>query len=95
MNDAANDAAIWTVYIVRTESGKLYTGITNDLQRRVEQHRNDEKRGAKFFRISRPEAVVFSETWSNRSEASKREREIKKLSRPQKLRLIGEMAVCA
>jgi putative endonuclease len=43
----------WMVYLIQTESGKIYTGITNDLDRRLEAHQN-QKRGARFFRISGP-----------------------------------------
>ena len=78
----------WTVYIIRTESGKLYTGITTDLDRRFTAHEK-KRAGARFFRISGPECVVYKESCYNRSEASKREAEIKKMSRSEKLALIG------
>jgi putative endonuclease len=78
----------WTVYIVETESGKLYTGITTDLDRRFKEHL-EKKRGAKFFSISAPKQILFQENHSNRSEASIREAEIKRMSRPQKLALIN------
>jgi len=77
----------WIVYIIQTESGNLYTGITNDLERRFEDHQKQTK-GARFFRISKPEKVVYRETQPNRSEASKRECEIKKMSRQEKLGLM-------
>ena len=79
---------MWTVYIIQAESGKLYTGITNDLDRRLEEHREG-NRGARFFRFSGPKKLLFSESHPNRSEASKREAEIKKMSRQQKLALIA------
>ncbi|MBI5427665.1 MAG: GIY-YIG nuclease family protein [Nitrospinae bacterium] len=75
--------------MVRTRSGKLYTGITTDLERRFQEHART-KRGAKFFRVSQPEAIAFKETAPNRSEAARREMEIKKMSRAEKLRLIEE-----
>ena len=78
----------WAVYIIRTKSGKLYTGITSNLERRFENHRK-QKKGARFFRISGPEKVVFRELHPNRSKASKRECEIKKMSRKEKLALIS------
>ncbi len=77
----------WIVYIIQTESGNLYTGITNDLKRRFESH-EQQKGGARFFRISKPEKVVYKETFPNRSEASKREYEIKQMTRLEKLGLI-------
>ncbi len=85
----AKDGKTWKVYIVRTRSGKLYTGITTDLERRFQEHAQT-KRGAKFFRVSGPEAIAFKETAPNRSEAARREMEIKKMSREEKLRLIEE-----
>lgn len=78
----------WEVYIIKTESGKLYTGITNNLEKRFSSHQK--KSGAKFFRISSPEKIVFREKFENRSLATKREIEIKKLSRKEKLLLISK-----
>lgn len=77
----------WEVYIIRTESGKLYTGITTDLDRRFADHQKG-SRGAKFFRISGAEKIVHREAHPNRSEASKRESQIKKMNLDQKLALI-------
>ncbi|MBX9923638.1 MAG: GIY-YIG nuclease family protein [Rhabdochlamydiaceae bacterium] len=76
----------WTVYIIQATTGKLYTGITTDLERRLKMHQN--KKGARFFHFSGPEKVLYSESQPNRSEASKREAFIKKLSRKEKLELI-------
>ena len=77
----------WTVYIIETESGKLYTGITKDLDKRFDAHLN-KRTGARFFRTSVPKKIVYKETCLNRSEATKREIAIKKLTRQQKLNLI-------
>ncbi len=76
---------MWKVYIIRTQSGKLYTGITKDLERRFNEHKK--KSGARFFHISEPESVVYVETHPNRSKATKREIEIKKMSREEKMNL--------
>jgi putative endonuclease len=76
----------WVVYIIQTKSGKLYTGITNDMDRRFALHKK--KRGARFFHISGPEKVVYMEPHSNRSDATKREIAIKRMSREQKLAII-------
>lgn len=76
----------WTVYIIQTTTGKLYTGITTNLERRMQMHQN--KKGARFFHFSDPKKVLYSESQPNRSEASKREAAIKKLSRKEKLELI-------
>jgi putative endonuclease len=78
----------WTVYIIQAESGQLYTGITLDLERRLAEHR-DGSRGAKFFRTSSPKRVVYQEQCRRRNEALRREREIKDMTRAQKLELIG------
>lgn len=76
----------WEVYIIEASSGKLYTGITNDLERRFTEHQLS-KKGARFFHFSKPEKIVFREPHESRSSATKRENEIKKLSRAQKLKL--------
>lgn len=73
----------WMVYIIQAKSGKLYTGITNNMERRLTAHAG--KKGARFFHFSSPEKVVFQELHSNRSEATKREIAIKKMTRKEKL----------
>lgn len=80
----------WWVYMVRCQSGRLYTGITTDTARRFREHCGEGKRGARFFRSDPAEALVYVEPAENRSEASSREAAIKKLQRPEKLRLIAE-----
>lgn len=79
--------ANWEVYIIESESGHLYTGITNDLDRRFESHLSGRK-GARFFRISKPSKILYRESHPDRSSATKREIEIKKLTRQQKIFLI-------
>ncbi len=78
----------WSVYIILCSDGSLYTGITNDLERRFNQHNNSI--GAKYFRTRRAIEVVYLENGHNRSTASKREVAIKQLSRKGKLKLINE-----
>lgn len=77
----------WFVYIIRCSDDTLYTGITNNLERRLTQHAT--QRGAKYFRGRQPEAIVYVENGHDRSSASRREAEIKKLDRGGKLLLIG------
>lgn len=77
----------WFVYIVQNEKGHYYTGITTDLERRFKEHKGP-KKGAKFFRSGAPVAIVYSKEFPNRSEASKFECFIKKLSRKNKIMLI-------
>jgi putative endonuclease len=78
----------WDVYVIQTRSGRLYTGIALSKEKRFLEHKNDPKKGAKFFRSDPPLKIVYSEKKKNRSEATKREREIKSLSRKEKLILI-------
>ncbi len=77
----------WYVYMLRCADGTLYTGITTDLARRVQEH-NAGKAGARYTRSRRPVALVYSETVANRSEASQREYAIKQLSLACKIRLM-------
>jgi len=78
----------WEVYIIQAKSGKLYTGITKDLERRFSEHSKKNGQGARFFRISEPQSIVFRESHLNRSEATKREIAIKKMNRSEKEELI-------
>lgn len=77
----------WFVYIVRCADDTLYTGITTDIERRMKEH-NSEKQGAKYTRVRQPVELVFSEEQKDRSSASTREYQIKKLSRNKKLQLL-------
>jgi putative endonuclease len=77
----------WQVYIILCTDNSLYTGITNDIERRLTQHAGSG--GAKYFRGRQPERVVYLEEGHTRSTASKREVAIKKLKRVEKIRLIA------
>lgn len=77
----------WFVYIIQNEKGYLYTGITTDIERRFNEHAAS-KKGAKFFRSGAPLDLLFQRKFKNRSEASKFEAEVKKLSRLKKMELI-------
>ena len=74
------------VYIVRCSDGSLYTGVTNDLDRRVAAHQDGS--GAKYTRSRRPVTLVLHEPAEGKGEALKREAAIRRLSRTQKLELI-------
>ena len=76
----------WQVYIIETKTGKLYTGITTDIKRRLNEHKKN--KGAKYFRLESPKEIVFLEVCKNRSEATKRELEIKRFNKSEKLKLI-------
>jgi putative endonuclease len=77
----------WFVYMIQSEKGHLYTGITTDVERRFKEH-SDSKKGAKFFRGKVPVEVVFTKKFKDRSSASKYEALIKKMSRARKIELI-------
>ncbi len=77
----------WSVYILRCSDGTLYTGITNDLNKRIESHANGQ--GSKYTRSRLPVELVHCEQANNRSEATRRELEIKGLSRGDKMKMIG------
>ncbi|MFA5275577.1 MAG: GIY-YIG nuclease family protein [Candidatus Omnitrophota bacterium] len=76
----------WYVYIIRCKDGKLYTGITNNLRRRIQAHNNDN--GCKFTKGRTPVRLVHSENCPTKSIALKREAAIKRLTREAKLELI-------
>jgi|TARA_R110002167_G_scaffold103579_8_gene267941 putative endonuclease len=76
--------------MVRSRSGKLYTGISTDPDRRFREHCGEGGRGAKFFRGDPADAIVYREMAKNRSEASQREAAIKKLRRSAKDSLISD-----
>lgn len=78
----------WKLYILRCGDGSLYTGITTDIQKRLEAHRCG--KGAKYTRGRGPLELVYSEECGDRSTALKREIEIKALPRHEKEQLIGE-----
>ncbi len=78
----------WYVYILRCQDDSLYTGVCTDLERRVQEHNQCNKKGARYTRARRPVKMVYQEDCENRSEACKREAAIKKLKRKQKLQLI-------
>lgn len=79
---------MWHVYILRCADDTLYTGITTDLARRVEEH-NVSPRAAKYTRVRRPVLLAYSEVHSDRSRAAKREWEVKQLSKYEKEALCG------
>ncbi len=77
----------WFVYILRCADDSLYTGITNDLERRCNQH--NAGTASRYTRSRLPVEMVYQEEQDSRSDALKRELKIKALSRKQKESLIG------
>jgi len=78
----------WFVYILRCGDGSLYTGCTDDVQRRLAVHRSG--KGAKYTRSRLPVELVYQEEVPDRSAALRREAAIKKLKRQEKLRLMEQ-----
>ena len=76
------------VYIVECNDTTFYTGIAKDLNKRIEEH-NTSNKGAKYTKYRRPVKLIYSEKSDDRSSATKREHEIKKLTREKKLDLIN------
>lgn len=74
----------WFVYMLRCADGSLYTGITKDITRRIDEHNHDGKLASAYARSRRPVTLVYQETCKNRSVASIREAEIKSMSKEEK-----------
>jgi predicted GIY-YIG superfamily endonuclease len=75
-------AAAWLLYVLTCRDGTLYTGITTDLVRRVQQHNNGS--ASRYTRSRLPVKLVFSVSCRNRSQALKKEYAMKQLSRKKK-----------
>ena len=82
------EAVAWYVYMLRCGDGTLYTGITDDVDRRLAAHRSG--KGAKYTRGRGPLELVYTEEQPDKSAALRREMEIKKLRREQKEALIAK-----
>ena len=78
---------MYTLYILRCANDSLYTGIAKNLDKRLEDHRNGI--GSKYVRAHLPFQLVYKEECRDRSNASKRESEIKKMSKEEKNSLIN------
>ena len=79
----------WLIYILECRDGSLYCGITNDIEKRLKQHKGEIKGGAKYTRSHWPCKLVYEEKSESRSEALQREAVIKKMSRDEKQALIN------
>ncbi|MCC7546324.1 MAG: GIY-YIG nuclease family protein [Burkholderiales bacterium] len=82
----------WWVYIVRCSDGSLYTGIARDVERRLDEHNGSDRLGARYTRARRPVVLVYREGLSTRSQASRREAIIKRMTRVEKERLVAFVA---
>ena len=78
---------MWYVYILECIDGSLYTGATNNLDRRFKEH---QKKTAHYTSYNPPKSIVYTEQFSTRSEALKREAQLKDWTRRKKLALIAD-----
>lgn len=78
----------WHVYILQCADGTLYTGITNDLDRRLKAH--NAGTASKYTRVRRPVTMVYQENADTKGDALRRELQIKSMSRQQKMALFKE-----
>ena len=78
---------MYHLYILKCSDGSFYTGITNNLEKRFKAHK--EGIGSKYVRARLPFSHVYTESFENRSEAQKREYEVKSWSRSQKVKNLG------
>lgn len=76
----------WTLYIIECRDGSLYTGITTDLEKRLEMH--NKGKASKYTRSRKPVQIIHTEIFNNESSARKREAGIKKMTRKSKMGLI-------
>lgn len=79
---------VYFVYILRTSSNTLYIGQTNNLQKRLNEHKSKTKRSAKYMGSFTSFELVYTEKYQTRTEAMKREYQLKQLTKAQKEALI-------
>ena len=78
----------WSLYIIQCSDESLYTGITTDISRRLKEH--NAKKGAFYTQNKTPVKLVYQEAMASQSKARKREAQIKRLTRKEKLALIRD-----
>ena len=80
----------WFVYYLRCRDNSLYTGITTDINRRLNEHNFDDKKGAKYTRARRPVTLAYIEPCEDKSLAGKREYYLRKLPKNKKEALVNQ-----
>jgi|GEM_PF-470856 len=80
----------WFVYLLRCADNSLYAGITTDIERRVKEHNDDNKRAAKYTRARRPVALAYMEKAEDKKCAAQREYRLRKLNKPAKEALVSQ-----
>ena len=91
--DSNPQTILWHLYIVRTNQGHLYTGITQDVARRFLEHQEGGKKAAKYLRGKGPLKLVFQQEIGSRSSALKAEIALKKLPKQQKENLTKKSGI--
>jgi putative endonuclease len=79
---------VWFLYVLECSDGSFYTGISNDLEKRIKEHNSG--KGSKYARARLPVQLIYSEKIETKSQALKREIEVKRLTRIQKEQLVGK-----
>jgi putative endonuclease len=79
---------MWKVYIIECSDLTYYTGISNDVEKRIDTHNN--KKGAKYTKTRTPVKLVYQQSFETKSLAAKEEWRIKQLTRNQKISLINQ-----
>ncbi len=79
----------YTVYILRTSSSTLYIGQTNNLEKRLKEHKNKTSKAAKYVRSFHSFSLVYSEVYNSRKEAMQRECQLKKWTKAKKEALVA------
>ncbi|CAM3914949.1 UPF0213 protein [Pseudomonas reidholzensis] len=82
----------WFVYLVRAANGSLYCGVSDDPQRRFIKHQKGQ--GARYFKTSPAQALVYVEQWPDKAEALRQERLVKKLRKSAKEALVAAYGGC-
>ncbi len=86
----------WFLYLIRCKHGRLYTGITTDVERRFEEHKSSNKKGSKYLRGKAPLKLVMKKKIGNKSLALKTAAKVTKLSKVEKELLVdGKIRVVA
>lgn len=78
---------MWFVYILKCEDGSFYTGATNNLEKRLSEHKNG--KGGRYTRSHKIVKIIYSEQFSSQSEALKKEFEIKSWSKEKKIKTLN------
>ncbi len=90
-SESKAETKMWYIYILECKDGKLYTGITDNLERRFEEHST--KKGGHYTKCNAPIKILYSEHFANVFDAAKREKQIKGWTRKKKLALGKENLV--